>query len=152
MISNLASARALLQADLEHARNVLELWSHQVEELEKALAQLDAVVHSRDALRGKYQALAHAPEAGAPALAVPAKRGRKPREGAKDKTAGSIKRPRKQQDVTAKGAEGGQDKTAGRPAKAGLPAKYRDPESGKTWSGRGRVPAWLAGEREKYAI
>ncbi len=23
-------------------------------------------------------------------------------------------------------------------------AKYRDPESGKTWSGRGRRPGWLA--------
>lgn len=22
-------------------------------------------------------------------------------------------------------------------------AKYRDPQSGKTWSGRGRAPAWL---------
>lgn len=152
MISNLASARALLQADLEHARNVLELWSHQVEELEKALAQLDAVVHSRDALRGKYQALAHAPEAGAPSLAAPAKRGRKPRDGTKDKTAGSAKRTRKQSDATAKDSGGNQDKTAGRPVKAALPAKYRDPESGKTWSGRGRVPAWLAGDRERYAI
>lgn len=25
-------------------------------------------------------------------------------------------------------------------------AKYRDPASGKTWSGRGRVPAWLSGK------
>jgi len=24
-------------------------------------------------------------------------------------------------------------------------AKYRDPESGKTWSGRGRTPRWLDG-------
>ncbi|WP_230943187.1 H-NS family nucleoid-associated regulatory protein [Burkholderia vietnamiensis] len=24
--------------------------------------------------------------------------------------------------------------------------KYRDPVSGKTWSGRGRIPAWIAGK------
>jgi DNA-binding protein H-NS len=32
-------------------------------------------------------------------------------------------------------------------------AKYRDPNSGSTWSGRGRAPLWIAGqEREKFAI
>lgn len=32
------------------------------------------------------------------------------------------------------------------------PAKYRDPESGATWSGRGREPRWLAGkDREAFA-
>jgi DNA-binding protein H-NS len=33
----------------------------------------------------------------------------------------------------------------GRPRKAGtvVPAKYRDPRSGATWSGRGRAPNWL---------
>ncbi len=32
-------------------------------------------------------------------------------------------------------------------------AKYRDPASGATWSGRGRAPLWMAGhEREKFAI
>lgn len=29
-------------------------------------------------------------------------------------------------------------------AKGGAAAKYRDPVSGKTWSGRGRRPAWVA--------
>ncbi|MEW5769955.1 MAG: H-NS histone family protein [Pseudomonadota bacterium] len=37
---------------------------------------------------------------------------------------------------------------AGRPAAKGkratVAAKYRDPASGKTWSGRGRKPAWVA--------
>lgn len=28
------------------------------------------------------------------------------------------------------------------------PAKYRDPKTGKTWSGRGRTPVWLR-EREE---
>ncbi len=31
----------------------------------------------------------------------------------------------------------------GAPA-APLPAKYRNPETGQTWSGRGRMPKWLA--------
>lgn len=31
--------------------------------------------------------------------------------------------------------------------------KYRNPETGATWSGRGREPAWLAGRnREDFAI
>lgn len=31
--------------------------------------------------------------------------------------------------------------------------KYRDPSSGKTWSGRGKPPAWIAGQnREKFLI
>jgi len=34
------------------------------------------------------------------------------------------------------------------------PAKYRDPKSGATWSGRGPAPAWLAGanDRTKFLI
>lgn len=31
------------------------------------------------------------------------------------------------------------------PACAGEP-RYRDPESGKTWSGMGRIPAWIKGK------
>ena len=37
-------------------------------------------------------------------------------------------------------------------------AKYRDPKSGKTWSGRGRIPVWLrekveqGHDREEFAI
>lgn len=32
-------------------------------------------------------------------------------------------------------------------------AKYRDPVSGATWSGRGRAPLWLADQnRENFAI
>lgn len=34
------------------------------------------------------------------------------------------------------------------------PAKYRDPSSGATWSGRGRAPAWMANakDRAKFLI
>jgi DNA-binding protein H-NS len=32
-------------------------------------------------------------------------------------------------------------------------AKYSNPESGDTWSGRGRQPKWLAGkDREKFLV
>lgn len=32
-------------------------------------------------------------------------------------------------------------------------AKYRDPATGSTWSGRGKPPKWIAGQdREKFAI
>ena len=32
-------------------------------------------------------------------------------------------------------------------------AKYRDPSTGVTWSGRGRAPKWIQGEdRAKYEI
>ena len=34
----------------------------------------------------------------------------------------------------------------------GLPPKYRDPKTGKTWSGRGRTPAWIGKRREKFLI
>jgi DNA-binding protein H-NS len=37
--------------------------------------------------------------------------------------------------------------------RAGVAAKYRDPETGATWSGRGKPPRWIAGKnREEFAI
>jgi DNA-binding protein H-NS len=42
------------------------------------------------------------------------------------------------------------------PKKGGLKVKYRDPKSGETWSGRGRMARWLADKvkagdkQEKY--
>jgi len=36
--------------------------------------------------------------------------------------------------------------------KAPLPAKYMDPKTGATWSGRGRAPAWLGKNRTKFLI
>jgi len=30
-------------------------------------------------------------------------------------------------------------------------AKYRDPKSGKTWTGRGKPPAWIAGAKNRDA-
>ncbi|MBB3014211.1 H-NS family nucleoid-associated regulatory protein [Cupriavidus alkaliphilus] len=47
----------------------------------------------------------------------------------------------------------------GRPAGGGekkpkgeLPPKYRDPKTGKTWSGRGRAPAWLGKNPRRFLI
>lgn len=43
-------------------------------------------------------------------------------------------------------------KAAGRP-RAGVAPKYRDPDSGSTWSGRGKPPRWIAGQdRDKFLI
>ena len=41
--------------------------------------------------------------------------------------------------------------TARRGARVGVTArpKYRDPESGATWSGRGKAPRWIAGKDRK---
>jgi len=33
-----------------------------------------------------------------------------------------------------------------------LPPKYRDPKTGKTWSGRGRAPTWLGKRPERFLI
>ncbi|GAB7545544.1 H-NS histone family protein [Cupriavidus sp. 8B] len=41
---------------------------------------------------------------------------------------------------------------AARAAKEPLPPKYRDPKSGKTWSGRGRAPTWLGKNPSRFLI
>lgn len=39
------------------------------------------------------------------------------------------------------------------PKKAPLPARYQDPKSGATWSGRGKPPKWIAGKnRDRFLI
>ena len=43
-------------------------------------------------------------------------------------------------------------KTGPRPGQKVVP-KYRDPQSGATWSGRGKTPKWINGaDRSQYAI
>ena len=161
MISNLASARALLQADLDHARSVLELWAHQVAELEKALQQLDAVSMSRDGLRAQYQATKGAgPMLNAPATVdKPARRGRKPKQAGSASAAskasvhGAAKRGRK----AAAGNGAGAVRAAGKARRAAsgnsaAPPKYQDPASGKTWTGKGRHPLWFKGDPSQYLI
>ncbi|GAB7546064.1 H-NS histone family protein [Cupriavidus sp. 8B] len=36
--------------------------------------------------------------------------------------------------------------------KASLPPKYMDAKTGATWTGRGRAPAWLGKNRDKFLI
>ncbi|MFM0736865.1 H-NS histone family protein [Paraburkholderia xenovorans] len=44
----------------------------------------------------------------------------------------------------------GKSKAQRKPASV---AKYRNPKTGETWSGRGRSPGWLAGKnRERFLI
>ncbi|MBB1634937.1 H-NS family nucleoid-associated regulatory protein [Cupriavidus sp. UME77] len=33
-----------------------------------------------------------------------------------------------------------------------IPPKYQDPKTGATWSGRGRAPAWLGKNRDRFLI
>ncbi|WP_027793280.1 H-NS histone family protein [Paraburkholderia acidipaludis] len=55
-------------------------------------------------------------------------------------------------------AELGGGRASGKSAKAArsrasVAPKYRDPDSGSTWSGRGKPPRWIAGkDREKFLI
>ena len=168
MISNLASARALLQADLDHARSVLNLWAHQVAELEKALQQIDAVSVSRDGLRAQYVStkeagpmLAAAVAQAAPAtIGKPVRRGRKPRQETSAPAVpkaggvhGTAKRGRKAADTAA--AASARPAGKGRHVASGngvASPKYQDPKSGKTWTGRGRHPLWLKGDPRQYLI
>ncbi|GJG96776.1 H-NS family nucleoid-associated regulatory protein [Cupriavidus pauculus] len=41
---------------------------------------------------------------------------------------------------------------AAKAARNPLPAKYRDPKTGKTWSGRGRAPGWLGKNPKRFLI
>lgn len=54
-----------------------------------------------------------------------------------------------QSDVFGSGRADKQDKRAGRK----VAPKYRDPATGKTWTGRGRAPTWLEGkDKSKFLI
>ena len=168
-MSNLNTARSLIQADLDHARQVLDLWNHQVSELERALEQIDAVGTSRDALRVEYRG------SNTRALAlekpVPPEEGKK--RGRKPKNAEATAVPKSGKaglDIAAKRSRKLAERSTARPgqvadakaakstkAKAGKSkatpeAKYKDPNSEKTWSGRGRRPFWMTGDAQQYAI
>jgi DNA-binding protein H-NS len=170
MISNLNSARALIQADLDHARNVLQLWQDQVTVLEEALGQLDAVDASRNVLRVEYQGQKGADsmlntDSTAARDISPGKRSgsRGKQAGARSATAQktmAAKAPRKQR-ISKENSEAstniGSDtpgpKRRGPGKKQKAPAvKYRDPASDKTWSGRGRKPNWLSGDADQYLV
>lgn len=58
-----------------------------------------------------------------------------------------------EEDIAPKRRRGRPAKSGGSTAvKAALPAKYLDPRTGKTWSGRGRAPAWLGKNPKRFMI
>jgi DNA-binding protein H-NS len=170
MVSNLNTAHDLIQADLDHARNVLNLWTRQVGELEKALEQIDAVGSARNAMRLEYKGTAEHTAA----LEAPAASNDKPKRGRKPKNAVTSSSPKPTGSSTNIAGKRGRKlaetsipapspaiqakahktrKTAVTKKSVATPTmKYKDPNSDKTWSGRGRRPAWFAGPSDKYAI
>nr|WP_315594230.1 H-NS histone family protein [uncultured Cupriavidus sp.] len=57
------------------------------------------------------------------------------------------------EDIAAKRRRGRPAKAASDgTAKAALPPKFLDPKTGKTWSGRGRAPAWLGKNPKRFLI
>ncbi|PCE29234.1 H-NS histone family protein [Burkholderia ubonensis] len=57
-------------------------------------------------------------------------------------------------DLTPRDLFGDRPRRPRRRAKRGpVPPKYRDPQTGATWSGRGREPLWINGQsREQFLI
>jgi DNA-binding protein H-NS len=57
-------------------------------------------------------------------------------------------------DIATKHSRGRPSGVAAAPTKvkAELPPKYLDPKTGKTWSGRGRAPAWLGDNPKRFLI
>jgi len=170
MISNLKSAKALIQADLDHARNVLQLWQDQVDELQRALAQLDAVDTSRGMLQVEYgDRKGSAPRPGMENIEAPRRRQRRQAGARSDQSTGgqgaanesaTTKRRGKQRasnagrDGASSAVNSATKRSARTAKKAGAPSavKYKDPTSGKTWSGKGRRPAWLRGDTDQYLV
>jgi DNA-binding protein H-NS len=163
MISNLQSARALIQADLDHARRVLELWTQQVIDLENALEQIDAVGESRKALKENYVGgRSAAPRLASTNTSDATPRGRRakaeaaPAAGAKQQRARSQDRSADGGPSSVQGGKDGRTRKANKTAVHGntrkVEAKYKDPNSDKTWSGRGRRPTWIVGNADKYRI
>lgn len=54
----------------------------------------------------------------------------------------------KQEDIFARTSSAKSRKTSS----AKMPAKYRDPISGASWSGQGRAPKWIVGNKDNYLI
>jgi DNA-binding protein H-NS len=71
-------------------------------------------------------------------------------EAAVATTSGTVSKAKVEVKKTAPKATGA---TAGKGQRKGpQPAKYRDPKSGATWSGRGPAPAWLASAKDRTSF
>ncbi|WP_175950779.1 H-NS histone family protein [Burkholderia sp. BCC0405] len=68
---------------------------------------------------------------------------------ARETVLAEVKRMVLEFDISAREIFGGSKARKHQPARA----RYRDPETGATWSGRGRPPAWIDGkDREPFEI
>ena len=73
----------------------------------------------------------------------------------KDELSGAIKTIKdlmQQHGITVEDLAGG---SRAKPAKvkSSVPAQFKNPESGETWTGRGRAPRWLDGkDKEQFRI
>jgi len=76
--------------------------------------------------------------------------------GAKDRDAFLINgggRPAADTAAPKRGGRGGKRKAAAAAAGSTVGvAKYRDPATGKTWTGRGKPPLWIAGAKDRQAF
>jgi DNA-binding protein H-NS len=87
----------------------------------------------------------------APATAAP-KQTAKPSPGTR-KTAKAKKPAPKAKTATKKAPlKIVETKRKGKYPRGPQPAKYVDPETGAMWSGRGKAPAWLGEDRERFAV
>jgi DNA-binding protein H-NS len=76
-----------------------------------------------------------------------------PQTGAgKAKPATAKRAPAKQPAKKASLKVVGTKKRKGNYPRGPQPAKYRDPESGAEWSGRGKAPAWIVGDKDAFLI
>lgn len=57
-----------------------------------------------------------------------------------------------EEDIATKRRRGRPPKSGTGETKAALPPKYLDPKTGKTWSGRGRAPAWLGKNPKRFLV
>jgi len=144
-------------------RKVLELWSQQVSDLERALEQIDSVGESRQALKEQYtEGRNAAPRLMSPNAPGATRGGRKPKSEAAQTGTTKKQGAKSQSRALDSGVSSVRDsktkavKKAKKSVASGktqkVEAKYKDPNSEKTWSGRGHRPAWFVGDSEQYRI
>lgn len=56
------------------------------------------------------------------------------------------------EDIAAKRRRGRPAGSSAEAKREPLPPKYQNPKTGETWSGRGRAPAWLGKNRDRFLI
>ncbi|WP_080404878.1 H-NS family nucleoid-associated regulatory protein [Burkholderia ubonensis] len=72
------------------------------------------------------------------------------REAEREAAIGQIKELMKEFDISVLDLQGNVHKRSSR--RVSTAPKYRDPTTGRTWSGRGRQPAWLGNDPAAFLI